>query len=604
MTATLPRSIQGFSASLIFAIALMSGCESTSERSSDVADGPVVDQPVINGSPDELPASVFAEQFAAAEAALVNHNWMAAQLSLEDMAEDAPLSADDSLYLRYLSSRIAWQRGDTALARELIAEHTRTVSADVLNNKVNGFRRSMLESRGDYLASAQLGEQLYKTAHSPETALVLKRDIWINLMRASKSELARAANGAANSPWQSWLELAQIVQSGATDSRERKQLRIWLTANPDHPAAMPLPGGLGLWLDTGPELNRVALILPLSGRLAPAAKAVRDGYLASYYAARSRGEASPELQIVDTTLHSSTGAAYDFAVASGAELILGPLTKQAVAEIGNKPDRGIPVLALNRAEQPIAYGEAPIVQFSLAPEDEAARLAELAYGQGNRRALLLHPQGEWGSKMAYALSTRWRQLGGSIAATAAYAKQADYSNQVESALSLTASAQRAKEMRTMLGTNIEFTARRREDVDSIFLLARSGAEARSIKPLFAYHYASTLPVYSTSSIYAGLPDPRDADLDDILLVDMPWLLDSNPSLRVAITAGDTGSDAYTRLNALGADAHRLQSRFSQFSAGPDLLLRGDTGLLRLDAELRIHRETRLATFARGTLQPQ
>ncbi|MEH6609503.1 MAG: penicillin-binding protein activator [Halioglobus sp.] len=589
---------------MALSIALLSGCASTPEQTSQTSTGTAVKQPVISRSPDELPDSVFAEQFAAAETSLAQHNWMAASLDLDQITEDVPLSAEDAFYRQHLNSRIAWQRGDTVLARDLNAKASHTVSSAALNNKVNAFRRAMLESEGDYLASAKLGEQLYQTAQTPNDALVFKRGIWTNLMRAPIPDLTRAANTEADSLWKSWLQLAQIVKSGATDSKEREQLRNWLAANPDHPAAQPLPGGLGTWLDAEAAPDNVALILPLSGRLAPAAKAVRDGYLASHYAARSRGEATPELQIVDSTLYNSTGAAYDFAVNNGAKLILGPLTKQAVAEIGNKPNRVVPVLALNRAEQPIQHQEIPMVQFSLAPEDEAKRLAELAYGRGNRRALLLHPQGEWGSKMAYALSSQWRQLGGTIAATAAYAKQADYSGQVESALGLSESDQRAKEMRTMLGTNIEFTARRRDDIDSIFLLARSGAEARSIKPLFAYHYASKLPVYSTSSIYAGLPDPRDVDLDDILIVDIPWLLGSNPSLRVAITAGDTGSDSYTRLNALGADAQRLQSRFSQFGAGQDMLLTGDTGLLTLDSEQRIQRETRLATFARGKLQPQ
>jgi outer membrane PBP1 activator LpoA protein len=589
---------------VVLSIALLSGCASTGEQPSQAGTGTTVKQPVIGQSPDELPTSVFAEQFTAAETSLAQHNWMAAQLSLDQITEDEPLSAEDAFYRQHLNSRIAWQRGDTALARDLAADDGHAVSSTVLNNKVNEFRRAMLEGAGEYLASAKLGEQLYQTAQTPDDALMLKRGIWTNLMRAPGSDIAQAANREASSLWKSWLQLAQIAQSGATGSKEREGLRNWLAANPDHPAAQPLPGGLGNWLDAETAPDRVALILPLSGRLAPAAKAVRDGYLASHYAAQSRGEATPELQIVDSTLYNSTGAAYDFAVNNGAKLILGPLTKQAVAEIGNKPNRVVPVLALNRAEQPVDHQEVPMVQFSLAPEDEARRLAELAYGRGNRRALLLHPQGEWGSKMAYALGAQWRQLGGTIAATADYAKQADYSGQVESALRLTESGQRAKEMRTMLGTNIEFTARRREDVDSIFLLARSGAEARSIKPLFAYHYASKLPVYSTSSIYAGLPDPRDVDLDDILLVDIPWLLGSNPSLRVAITAGDTGSDSYTRLNALGADAQRLQSRFSQFGAGEDMLLTGDTGLLTLDSERRIKRETRLATFARGKLQPQ
>jgi len=156
----------------------------------------------------------------------------------------------------------------------------------------------------------------------------------------------------------------------------------------------------------------------------------------------------------------------------------------------------------------------------------------------------------------------------------------------------------------MLATNIEFTARRRQDMDVVFLLSRNGAEARSIKPLLAFHYAGNLPVYAMSSIYSGIPDPRDRDLNGINLVETPWLLGSNPSVRVAIAAGDTGSDNYTRLNALGADAFLLQSRFSQLQAGPDALIRGDTGLLSMDPQLQIHRELSLATFDEGALKAQ
>ena len=112
-----------------------------------------------------------------------------------------------------------------------------------------------------------------------------------------------------------------------------------------------------------------------------------------------------------------------------------------------------------------------------------------------------------------------------------------------------------------------------------------------------------VPVYAISSIYSGIPDARDRDLNGINLVETPWLLGANPELRVAIAAGDTGSDNYTRLNALGADAFLLQSRFSQLQAGPDALLRGNTGLLSMDPQLRIQRELSLATFDGGALEP-
>jgi hypothetical protein len=216
----------------------------------------------------------------------------------------------------------------------------------------------------------------------------------------------------------------------------------------------------------------------------------------------------------------------------------------------------------------------------------------------------VRPAGDWGNKVQQALQTRWAALGGTVTNSVTYTSRDDYSNSVKSALGLPASEQRARDVRSMLATNIEFTARRRQDPDVVFLLSRNGAEARSIKPLLAFHYAGDLPVYATSSIYSGIPDARDRDLNGINLVEIPWLLGSNPGLRVAIAAGDTGSYHYTRLNALGADAFLLQSSFRQLQAGPDALLRGDTGLLSMDPQLRIHRELSLATFDGGALKSQ
>ena len=75
-----------------------------------------------------------------------------------------------------------------------------------------------------------------------------------------------------------------------------------------------------------------------------------------------------------------------------------------------------------------------------------------------------------------------------------------------------------------------------------------------------------------------------------------------PELRVAIAAGDTGSDSYSRLNALGADAYLLQSQFTRLNAGPDALFRGSTGLLSLNPALQVIRQPELATFDGEELQ--
>jgi outer membrane PBP1 activator LpoA protein len=191
-----------------------------------------------------------------------------------------------------------------------------------------------------------------------------------------------------------------------------------------------------------------------------------------------------------------------------------------------------------------------------------------------------------------------------VVSAATYADREEYSRSVKDGLGLSASEARARQVRDMLATNIEFTPRRRQDPDVVFLLSADGAEARSIKPLLAFHYAGGLPVYALPSVHSGIHDERNRDLNGVQFVEMPWLLGTNPALRVAIAAGGTGSDSYTRLNALGADAFLLQNGFARLQSGPDALLRGNTGLLSLDPQLRIHRELTPAVFDRGEVTPR
>jgi hypothetical protein len=267
-------------------------------------------------------------------------------------------------------------------------------------------------------------------------------------------------------------------------------------------------------------------------------------------------------------------------------------------------ERPVPVLALNRIDQPVPAGSSALVQMALAPEDEAVGLAELAYGRGARRALIIRPAGAWGDKLEQAFRQRWQSLGGIVASSASYTGQDDYSPAVKNGMGLEASEQRKSRVRDMFATNVEFTPRRRQDLDAIFMLSRNGPEARSVKPLLAFHYAGSLPIYATSSIYSGTPDERDRDLDGINLVDIPWLLGGNPALKDTLAEGNTGSDHYTRLNALGVDAYRLQAHFPQLQGGPDALLRGDTGLLSMNPQLQILRELSPATFDGGELTPR
>jgi outer membrane PBP1 activator LpoA protein len=611
------------------------GCASDPVKDPDEKP-PVTPQEVPEEKPGvsmALPPSEFAAQFSAAERALAKFDWMEAEVTLaqlpseEPTAEAAPtettqpqgstvpfgasagpvpeaprkeLSPDDIAYLAYLRARIDYVRGRQQQAMQALTVLDSPGVHPALRYRALNFRRHMLAMQGDHLASARVGDQLLRMAPTADDA-AKKRAIWRNLQRADTSDLQAALASATDPRWRAWLELAVI---GAGDRNQAVlELPEWLARNPEHPAAT-LPGGLGYLLESSADPGTVALLLPLSGRLAPAGKAVMDGYMASYYAARESGVAPRNLLILDLENYDSPLTAYNEALGQGASLIIGPLSKNDVGTLGQRIDRPVPVLALNRLDQPLPTSSSALVQLSLAPTDEAGRIAELAFGEGRRSALVIRPAGAWGDRMDKALSERWKNLGGRVAGRVRYAGQEEYSADLKTGLDLQASEKRARDVRSMLATNIEFTARRRQDLDVVFLLSRNSAQARSIKPLLAFHYAGNLPVYATSSVYSGIPDDRDRDLDGINLVETPWLLGANPGLRVAIAAGGTGSDNYTRLNALGADAFLLQTRFSQLQGGPDALVRGNTGLLSLDPQLRIRRELSPATFDGGALKPR
>ena len=546
----------------------------------------------------ELPPSEFDALFRQAQHDLIRFDWMAAEHTLADLPEEQ-LTLDDAARLTYLRARITFIRGDTQRALFALRALDNPGVHPALRYRAMNFQRHIESLTGNHLESARLCQSLMLLA--PESELAnLQWELWRELQRADDQQLQRALATETDTIRRGWLELALLARNERTGARD---LAFWRDSHPQHPAAQTFPAGLDYRAEAPAASRRVALLLPLSGRLALAGKAVRDGYLASFYAADARGPEPRELLVLDQDTYESAGAAYDDAVLQGAGVVVGPLSKQAVEELVRRPDRPIPVLALNRSKA-AASNESTLVQLSLTPEDEAVRIAELAFGRGARRALVLRPATAWGSKMEAALEERWSALGGSIAHRVAYGERENYSDSVKQGLDIPASERRARDVRDMLATNIEFTARRRQDIDAIFLLAGNSAEARSLKPLLAFHYAGSVPVYATSSIYSGIADPRDRDLEGINLVEIPWLLGSSPGLRVAIAAGDTGTDAYTRLNALGADAYLLQEHLEEIQAGTKFLLRGNTGLLSLDSQWRIHRELPAATFDGGALTPQ
>lgn len=427
--------------------------------------------------------------------------------------------------------------------------------------------------------------------------------LWQNLMSipfATLQQLSQDENGQAA---RGWYSLAAINKNNQIDlEQQREQLQQWLSVWRQHPAHDNLPNDLRLLqslIEQQPQ--QVALLLPMQGKLAEAGEAVRDGFFAAYFEALANGRHTPEVRQYDSS--GDALAAYQQAIAEGADLVIGPIDKEKVTEISLMPTLEVPVLSLNYPDTPPAEPLKGFYQFGLAVEDEARQVARQAFLEGHRQAMVIIPSQEWSERSARAFTDEWEKLGGTVVNRTQFQTGANYSGLVKDAMLIEQSQIRTREMQELLGIPLQSSPRSRSDVDMIFLIA-DPAQARQIKPTFAFHYAGRIPVYSTSQVYSGQPNPKaDRDLNGIRFNTMPWLFDTTSREKQAVAQYTTSAAVYGRLHALGADAFRLYARLPQLEQVPDMRIYGATGALHMLSDRRIEREQIWVRFRNGEAQP-
>ncbi len=217
---------------------------------------------------------------------------------------------------------------------------------------------------------------------------------------------------------------------------------------------------------------------------------------------------------------------------------------------------------------------------------------------------MLAPNTAWGQRISGAFGERLQTLGGAVTSVRYYDPAAtDFSQPIREALELDLSDQRHRALQDVLSMQLKFTPRRRQDVDFIFVVAQP-VQARLLRPQLKFHYASDLPVYSTSHIFTGLANAqRDLDMNDVIFGDIPWLLApvDQELHKAAQQAWPTRDEKYVRLFALGVDAMALAGPLSTLPA--TLTHHGESGILQLDEQRRLHRQVRWAQFRGGLPQP-
>lgn len=461
-------------------------------------------------------------------------------------------------------------------------------------------RVEMLRARAHFMAGDPVSA--VRTLVAREQRLAVASDIaanqeqiWSGLISTPIPTSALPIIEGEDAMTRGWLDLARVLQQGPTPSA----VAAWAQRNPGHPgsrktalvqstpiARTPVAAGAAPVMTTAPALafsGGYALLLPSSGALALAGRAVREGFISAWF---DLPEPRPAIRVYDPgATPAQTVAAYQAALRDGAGFIVGPLSKEGVAAIAAQGN-STPWLALNYVDA--AAGNA--IQFGLAPEDEARAAALDAIARGHRSALALAPSNDWGNRALAAFSSSFTAQGGTLLQSTRYAPGTqDFGKPLRELLKLGSSQQRHQALTQVLGVPSEFEPRPREDADVLFAPLRA-AEARSLVPQLSFLRAENLATYTLSAAHAGTVDQQ---LDGLQLCDMPWVLDVSGSWATAREAArkrfpDLLRDQ-PRLFALGVDALLLARGLTRGELGGGREIDGASGRLDLAPGNRVVR---------------
>lgn len=492
--------------------------------------------------------------------------------------------------------------------RGLISAST-TLDAERLN-RISLLRAQAWEAQHHYLAAARERIFVSPMLSDPDTFNANHQHIWADLTQLSETELEQQIHNAAVPEIQGWMELAWLHKSQMDNlDQQLADLRKWQQRFSTHPAARQLPDSLRMLTDLSNQKPRnIALLLPLQGKFRQSAIAIQNGFMTAHFAAtakRSSAATSPAIRLYDSTDTRQFMDVYRKAVAEGAEIVVGPLQKENVHQLTlNRGPLPVPTIALNTDD---SSSETPsnLFQFGLSPEDDAREIALQARSRGLVHVAILYQSSPWGERAATAFSDAWQSQGGEIKVSTRFESSPQtLANTIKNLLQVNQSEARNRELRRVMGNEAEFEPHRRQDIDFIYLVA-SPEQARLIKPLLNFYYADDLPVYSGSQLFTGEADPaKDRDLDGILFCDVPWMLAEPDKLkRALLEAWPKSNPRYFRLNALGADAYRLQARLHMLTQTGNAGLSGATGNLQIGERNRIQRSLSWAIMHEGQPQP-
>lgn len=387
-----------------------------------------------------------------------------------------------------------------------------------------------------------------------------------------------------------WLSVSNILrQQNLSVEQQVAAFEQWRNRHPSHPAAITPPLDIQIMSTLKQqEPKAIAILLPMTKELKPASDAILDGLMKSHFAA---SEQRPELHVIDTDRYPDFADAYQAALDSGAETILGPLRKQNVARLGDLVD-DVPTIALNQLETNNVVEN--LYHFSLNVSDDIRELMSFAKQEGASNAAVLAIDSTWGARQSDQFNTIADHRELPVLTSLSYENTPNGRQQaVKRLLQVDESEARIQTIRRWTKQSVESTPRARQDLDYVYFVGKLD-DAKQIRPLMDFYFAEDIPMLAAQTIHDRTPSPntKDEDIERIVFTEIP-----------AVTNQEDANLPFVlqRLDALGNDSYLIAKRLPLFTHVKSAKVSAKTGIITLDDDGIFNRRPNIVTYKQGAL---
>lgn len=509
------------------------------------------------------------------------------------------LSADEDLRYRLIQAEMKLSNNQSDAALSLLGNPPARDSLRDLQQRYYHYKAEAYLQKQDIVNRTLQLIQLEQFTSSSHQRLQTQLEILNELVRIDTPTLTRF-NIQADNVTSGWLELSRLVRSFRRDPQGViGPYKEWRSLYPGHPALPELLSNLYAQQQQQQlKINKIAVLLPESGPYAKAARAIRDGILAAWYAADI--DTRHQIQFYDSSNLDQIWPQVHSAAEQGADIIVGPLDKQAVMQLARAGNLPIPVLALNQVLTDTVMPR-DLYQYSLSPEDEARQVAERAWNKGLAYPGILFSDNELSLRLLHAFNERWQSLSGESGSSASYpAGSTDLSAAIIQLLDIQempVESETSAKPETPAGSEgldktVDTRPQQMSNVDFIFAIGNP-TQIRQVRPMLQYNYAGKLPVFTTSRGWGGsISRAVSFDVRGVELLDIPWLMEetTGPLSRSTINEQLPASKGkYARLYPMGMDAYNLLPHLRRLENSRTGTIQGQTGVLYMDQNQHILR---------------